>query len=205
MLDLSFADRGARARHRRDCSVAQDRAARCGGDRADRDSAQASAAAAVRTAASRTVPACCRCCRATPSPSTASICRPASSPIPRPRARLPLFDQSRRALGADFLHGLCREIDESRSAAGDLRVQRRTRRRFGFSQSRPGRAAHRPVRPDGHDGAKVRLIDNPDTWLAVHRSRADRSGRHRLEPRGQAGRRQRLLGRAQRRASRWPR
>ena len=57
----------------------------------------------------------------------------------------------------------------------------------------------------GHDGANVRLVDNPGTLARLHRSGADRSDRHRLEPGGQAGRRQRVLGRAQRRRVGWRR
>ena len=39
---------------------------------------------------------------------------------------------------------------------------------------------------NGHDGSNVRLVDNPGYLARLHRSGADRSGRHRLEPGGQA-------------------
>ena len=85
-----------------------------------------------------------------------------------------------RALGRGFLYGLRRQIERS-GAAGDVRVQRRARRRLGVPQSRPGRSAHRRVRqrlrrrqrPPGRQ---------PGHLARLHRSGVDRSGRHRLEP-----------------------
>ena len=59
--------------------------------------------------------------------------------------------------------------------------------------------------PDGRDAATAQLRDNPDTWLELHRPGADRSDRHRLEPHGQAGRRQAFLEHPQRRRSHSPR
>ena len=102
-----------------------------------------------------------------------------------------------RALGRRFLYSLRCEI-ERRGTAGDVRVQRRTGRRLGVPQSRPGRSAHcyvrrqlrRRQRPFGRQ---------PGHLARLHRSGVDRSGRHRLEPAGQGQRRRRLLERASRR------
>ena len=56
----------------------------------------------------------------------------------------------------------------------------------------------------GRDGAKPPRGQSGHL-ARLHRSRADRSGRHRLEPGGQARRRQGLLGRATAMPNRWPR
>ena len=45
--------------------------------------------------------------------------------------------------------------------------------------------------PDGRDGAAAKLVDNPGHLARLHRPRDDRSDRHRLEPAGEARRRQR--------------
>ena len=103
-----------------------------------------------------------------------------------------------RALGGDVLHRLCRQTERS-AAAGHLRVQRRSRRRLGFPQSRPGRSAPcrvRQGRPRRRRGAPHRQSGH---LAHLHRPGADRSGRHRLEPAGQTRRRQRVLERSPRR------
>ena len=104
-----------------------------------------------------------------------------------------------RTLGRKFLHGLCREDRHSGGAAGDFCLQRRPGRRVGIPQSRTCRSAHRRIR---HERPR-RLASPPDRqsrYLArLHRSGADRSGRHRLEPAGQARWRPSVLERARRR------
>ena len=106
----------------------------------------------------------------------------------------------RRTLGGDLLHGLCREVRQSGGATGDLCLQWRSGCGIGVSQSRPGRSAHRRIR---HERPRrlERPADRQSRHLArLHRSRPDRSGRHRLEPRREARRRQSVLGRRRGRA-----
>ena len=140
-----------------------------------------------------------RCCRATPSPSTASISRPASSPIRRPpeRSRCSINRASVRPrsstppMSAKSANPAARPVTfvfnggpGAASAFLNLGLVGPRIAEFGM---------------DGHDGANVHLVDNPRYLARLHRSGADRSGRHRLEPAGQARRRQRILERAPRR------
>ena len=98
-----------------------------------------------------------------------------------------------RTHGRDLLHRLCRqERRRHGEPAADLRVQRRARRGVGLPQSRAGRSAHRRVRT-GRSRRRRPARGQSADLARLHRSGADRSGRHGLEPAGQARRRQRLL------------
>ena len=157
---------------------------------------KASKAGPTRSRAAR---ACSRCCRAMPSPSTASTRRTASLPIRRPpeRSRCSISRASVRRRCST--RPTCVQDRQHGGAAGDLCVQWRARRGFGVPPSRTGRSAHRRVR-HGRARRRRRPPRRQSGHLArLHRSGADRSGRHRLEPAGQARRRQRVLGRARRR------
>ena len=105
-----------------------------------------------------------RSCRRIPSPSTASIRRPASSPIRRPPAR------SRCSIN--------RASVRPRFSTRPMSRNRTTRDRpvtFVFNGG-PGAGSaflnlglvgpRLAAFGNGYDGANVRLVDNPDTWLA---------------------------------------
>ena len=95
-----------------------------------------------------------------------------------------------------LLHRLHRE---GRQPARDLRLQWRARRGFRLSASRSGRPAHSRTRA-GRPRRGARDLERQSGDLAaLYRFGADRSDRHRLEPRRQARGRQRLLEREQRR------
>ena len=94
----------------------------------------------------------------------------------------------RRTFGRDLLYGLCcqdERQDQRPGAAGDVRVQWRARSGLGFSQSRARRSAHRGVRQRLRRRARS-PHRQPGHLARFHRSRDDRSGRHRLEPGRQA-------------------
>ena len=114
-----------------------------------------------------------------------------------------LFDQSGERSAAVFYTAYIVKTADRGPPAGDVRVQRRAGRGVGVSQSRPGRSAARRIR-HGRTRRRQRPPGRQSGHLArLHRSGADRSGRHRLEQAGQTRRRQRVLGRARRRRVRW--
>ena len=144
--------------------------------------------------AQRTAPACCGCCRRTRSATRRSRSAAARSPTPRPPARSrcstrtakrpppcstpPMSprtrDAARRPLTFVFNGGPgAASVYLNLGLAGPRIVD------FG---------------PDGRDGAAAKLVDNPDYLARLHRSGDDRSDRHRLEPHGQARRRQERSG-----------
>ena len=148
---------------------------------------------------SRAAPACCRCCRPMPSPSTQSTLNPASLPIPRlpERSRCSI---NRAHARRRFFTPLTSPRPTSRLAARPVT--------FVFNGG-PGAASAflnlglvgpriAEFGANGRDGSHVRLVDNPDTWLAFTDLVLDRSGRHRLEPGGQARRWPLFLERARR-------
>ncbi len=182
-------------------AAAQDHPGRGGGDRPNRQEQSQQGGPTT----SRAAPAFFRCCRAMRSASTASTRRAASSPIRRPPER------SRCSINRASVRPRCStppmwpKDRQSRRAAADLRLQWRARRGFGVPPSRGGGSAPGPIR-HGRPRRRRRPPGRQSGHLAcLHRSGADRSGRHRLEPAGQARRRQRVLGRARRRRARWRR
>ena len=109
-----------------------------------------------------------------------------------------LLQPVRRPKRGSVLHRLYRERRGPKPAA-DLRVQWRARCCLGVSASRPGRSAHSRFRA-GQPRRIARGLARQSRHLAqIHRSGADRSDRHRLEPCGQGGRRQGLLEHSERR------
>ena len=92
---------------------------------------------------------------------------------------------------------LCRGQAGGDQTAGDLRVQRRSRRSVGLSASRPCRPAAGgiPRRPRGPAAAARQSAD----LAAVHRPGDDRPGRLGLQPSGARRWRQCVLGRGARR------
>ena len=135
----------------------------------ERSAAQykATLAAAPQGIRSRAVRAYCRCCRATPSPSTASIIAGGGKlDYTATAGTFSLFDQSGERSAAIFYTAYVAK------PAG----QANRPVTFVFNGG-PGAASAflhlglvgprlAQFGPDGRDAAKVRLIDNPDTWLA---------------------------------------
>ena len=97
----------------------------------------------------------------------ACIDTPAGSCLHRDRRHVLAVRPIGRAFGCDLLYGLCCEDERPSGAAGDLRVQWRAGRGlrpfFNLGLVGPRIAVFGMA---GHDGAHVRLTDNPDTWLA---------------------------------------
>ena len=75
-----------------------------------------------------------------------------------------LFDQSGERSAAVFYTAFVAKSNDH-DAAGNVRVQRRTWRRLGVPRPRSGRSALAAF-GSNYDGANVRLVDNPETWLA---------------------------------------
>ena len=119
-----------------------------------------------RRPARRTVPACSHCCRRIRSPSTALDLPSGKLAYTATAGTFSLVRSIRRTLGRDLLHRLHREVGQSGAAARHLRLQRRSGRGVGLSQSRPGRAARRAIRH-----GRPRRLERPSDRQSRHLAR----------------------------------
>ncbi len=119
------------------------------------------------------------------------------TPLYRDRGHPQPLWPERRSYRCDLLHGISRQGCARRPPA-DVRFQWRPRRGVGLSAPRPGRSEDPGLRTQRPRRRQCQAHRQSAKLARLHRSRDDRSDRHRLEPHGKSRRCREFLWRAPR-------